>query len=177
MYRVGNVIHAGQPMKRLIDNPRQLYLWVAIMGSLALVIAYALEYYYRLPVCALCQYSRYLMMTITVTALVGWCLNAYLPLQFIGVIVLLLGLQGSLGIYQVLIEQKMVMPPESCRTTPFKAQSVDELRQHLRATKKVPCDQVHWSWGGISLAGYQAVFSFAMMIGCGVVYRRLNTRK
>ena len=57
------------------------------------------------------------------------------------------------------------------------AQDIESLRQQLLATPIVPCDQVLWSFLGLSLADWNVIVSVLFAIYGGSVIHGSRTRK
>ena len=137
-----------------------LLVTVAILSS-----AYSAQYIGGLRPCILCLYERIpwfitgaLML---VTILMQFSGPARRSILLIAALVMLAG--AGLGGYHVGVEQKIFQPPTTCSatTTP---NTLNELKALLQTSMPPRCDEISWSLFGISLAGFNAIASFAMAL-------------
>jgi len=137
-----------------------LLVTVAILSS-----AYSAQYIGGLRPCILCLYERIpwfitgaLML---VTILMQFSGPARRSILLIAALVMLAG--AGLGGYHVGVEQEIFQPPTTCSatTTP---NTLNELKALLQTTMPPRCDEISWSLFGISLAGFNAIASFAMAL-------------
>jgi disulfide bond formation protein DsbB len=81
-----------------------------------------------------------------------------------------------LSAYHVGVEQKWIAGPDACTVSgDHKAKTIEELTAEIMAGPTVRCDDIQWSLFGISLAGWDALLSLAM-IGTAVSARRRRRR-
>jgi len=137
-----------------------LLVTVAILSS-----AYSAQYIGGLRPCILCLYERIpwfitgaLML---VTILMQFSGPARRSILLVAALVMLAG--AGLGGYHVGVEQEIFQPPTTCSatTTP---NSLSELKALLQTTMPPRCDEISWQLFGISLAGFNAIASFAMAL-------------
>ena len=137
-----------------------LLVTVAILSS-----AYSAQYIGGLRPCILCLYERIpwfitgaLML---VTILMQFSGPARRSILLIAALVMLAG--AGLGGYHVGVEQEIFQPPTTCSatTTP---NTLNELKALLQTSMPPRCDEISWSLFGISLAGFNAIASFAMAL-------------
>jgi disulfide bond formation protein DsbB len=69
-------------------------------------------------------------------------------------------ISGAIGFYHAGVELGIFTGFTTCTTT-AKAASTDELLKQLMKVPLVRCDQVQWSFLGISLAGWNAILSLS----------------
>lgn len=82
-----------------------------------------------------------------------------------------------LAAYHVGVEQKWIAGPDAC-TAPasaHKAKTIEELTAEIMAAPTVRCEDIQWSFVGISLAGWDALLSLAM-VGAAWSARRRRRR-
>ncbi|HLZ65386.1 MAG TPA: disulfide bond formation protein B [Aliidongia sp.] len=89
---------------------------------------------------------------------------------------LFLGAAG-LASYHVGVEQKWIAGPDACTVSgnSHHAKTIEELTAEIMAAPTVRCDDIQWSLGGISLAGWDAILSLAM-VGAAWDARRRRRR-
>jgi len=147
---------------------------LTLAASLAVIGgAFYFEYVVKLVPCELCLKERwawYAAILLSALVLVGRPADrkAWLRPGF-GVLFL-----ASLGLalYHVGVEQHVLPGPSACTSPSLKGLSVEELTKQLLATPVVRCDDIQWSLFGISLAGWNALASLAMVALAGWSWRR-----
>jgi disulfide bond formation protein DsbB len=132
-------------------------LALALIAALLLATVLALQYLAGLAPCPLCVWQRYPHLAVVVLGLIGWRWQARAMLGLIALV--LLGGAG-LGAYHVGVEQGWIALPAGCAAGQG-ASSVEELRQML-AEAPPACDQVSFTFAGLSLAGWNLLGSLAL---------------
>ena len=69
---------------------------------------------------------------------------------------------GVIGVYHVGVEQKWWQGPDTCTSSSTDGLSVDQLLDQIMTAPLVRCDEIAWSLMGISMAGWNAIVSFAL---------------
>jgi len=69
-----------------------------------------------------------------------------------------IAISGAIGVYHAGVELKIFEGVTSCTTTASAATTAELLEQLMRVPL-VRCDQVQWSFLGISMAGWNAIIS------------------
>lgn len=137
-----------------------LLVTVAILSS-----AYSAQYIGGLRPCILCLYERIPWFVTGGLMLVTILMQFSGPMRrmilLIASFAMLAG--AALGGYHVGVEQGYFQPPTTCSATST-PHSLEELRALLETTMPPRCDEISWSMFGISLAGYNAIASFAMAV-------------
>jgi disulfide bond formation protein DsbB len=137
---------------------------VALCGSGALLVgALGFQYLGGYPPCSMCYWQRYGHIAVMALA---WL--ALLPtgrsvrLAFLSLAGLALLVTAGLAVYHVGVEWKWWTGPSACTASSFGARTVEEAKRLLRMTNMVRCDEIPWSLLGLSMAGWNAVFSAAL---------------
>jgi disulfide bond formation protein DsbB len=73
---------------------------------------------------------------------------------------LAIAVSGLIGFYHAGVELKIFEGFTTCTST-AKAASTAELLKQLMKVPLIRCDQVQWSLFGISMAGWNAIFSLS----------------
>lgn len=132
----------------------------AAAGSAALLLAaLAFQYLGGLAPCPLCITQRWPHV---VAILVGLAL-IYLPSRgfaLLGAVAMLVG--AGTGLYHAGIERGWWPGPDTCTAPAPGDVSASDLLDQLMQTDVVLCDQVAWSFLGISMAGWNALGSLAL---------------
>ena len=134
-------------------------LLIALVSAAVLVSAFALEHLGGLEPCQLCIWQRYPYAALIVVGLIGWRVAAR-PMLGLSAIILLGG--AGLAAYHVGVEQGWWSLPAGC-VAGSRAQTIEELRQ-LLSTAPPACDQVSFTFLGLSLAGWNVITSLALAI-------------
>ena len=145
---------------------RFLPLAFAAVSGATLGAALLFQYAGGYAPCVLCHYQRWPHIAVIVLAALAfllWRRRANGPPAVFGFVcaaILLAGLGVSL--YHVGVEQGVFAGPTSCSSALGGALSVEELRERLLAAPIVRCDEIVWSFLGLSMAGWNAVICFAL---------------
>ncbi|MEO9898406.1 MAG: disulfide bond formation protein B [Paracoccaceae bacterium] len=131
-------------------------------GSLVLLLgAIAFQHWGGLAPCKMCIWQRYPH----VAAIALGALFFFVPspiLLALGALAALI--TAGIGAYHVGVEQKWWEGPTSCSGGNVSALNADELFNQIMAAPLVRCDDIAWSLAGISMAGWNALFS--LMLAC-----------
>ena len=157
----------------LFSTPRFFLFLIAFVTTSALGAAYIGEYFFELEPCVLCLYQRYIFMVTLATALLGTCLsNAQKQISVIFISALLFFANFGTATYQVLVEKKILTLPALCRGIEIntQTQTFAQFQQSLaKAGNHIPCDQISFELFGISMAGYNALFTLLSALACLVI--------
>lgn len=142
-------------------------IMLASAGLLA--AAFFFQYVMGLQPCVLCIYQRIPYAITFVLGLIGFCLALKMqsakPAAFFIALcapVFLIGM--ALGLYHTGVEQRWwVSALEACSSSTISLNSGD-LKAQLEKTMAVRCDAIAWQMFGISMAGYNALISFALTL-------------
>ncbi len=141
-------------------------LFLILIGCLiALIGAWVAQTFFSIQPCTLCIYQRYLYWAIIPVAGLAALLNYPGMHRFaLGIVCLLLLAELGVALYQVAIELHWAPLPAMCKAPTLSGQTIDELRQQLMAQPHIACDKVQWQLFGISMAGYNSLYSFALLL-------------
>lgn len=137
------------------------YILLATLGSAALLIgAWTFQYFGYAP-CKLCIWQRWPHGAAVVIGLIA----LWMPVA----ILLMLGalaafLTGAVGVYHMGVEKKWWEGPDTCTSGDISDLSASELMNQILTAPLVQCDVVAWDLLGLSMAGWNAVISFALVL-------------
>jgi disulfide bond formation protein DsbB len=145
-------------------RPQSIALALGTASLLLLLGALGFQYLDRLPPCELCMWQRWPHVGAAVVGFGGPLLIRTGLLErgaargVAGLAALLIAISGSIGVYHAGVEWHWWPGPQSCTGTGYhySAGSLD-----LNAPV-VMCDMAAWRLFGLSLAGYNALISFAI---------------
>lgn len=148
---------------RTISRPTGLDLpaIVALGGSGALVVgALGFQYIGGYPPCSLCYWQRYAHIAVMVLAWLSLLpLARPARLALLSLTGLALLVTAAIAVYHVGVEWKWWAGPATCTARSTLGMSVEEVKRMLRMTAMVRCDEIPWSLLGLSMAGWNVIFS------------------
>jgi disulfide bond formation protein DsbB len=140
--------------------------------SLALLLgAFAFQYLGGLAPCEMCIWQRWPHGAAILFGLIGGGLvaNRVLPASAAKTLTILaivaIAISGAIGIFHAGVEWKLWPGPDACTGVGYVPGRDDTF-------KVVRCDEAQWRLLGISLAGYNAVFSLATAAIALMMWRR-----
>jgi disulfide bond formation protein DsbB len=144
-------------------NPLGLAKALALLVPAALLGgAYAFQYWGRLVPCEMCWWQRYPHMAALAFAL-GALLAGRLPdrgRSLVWLAALAIAVSGGLGVFHAGVELHLWQGLTQCSQTATGGSAADALDK-IMSQPLVRCDEVQWSWLGISMAGWNAILSLA----------------
>ncbi|HEX6113793.1 MAG TPA: disulfide bond formation protein B [Geminicoccaceae bacterium] len=138
-------------------EPARASLLLALASAAILLAALALQYLGGLLPCPLCIWQRWPYVALVALGLLGW---RWRPRTLLGVATLVLLGSAGLAAYHVGIEQGWWALPGGC-VAGGSAESVEELKR-LLAEAPPACDQVGFTFLGLTLAGWNLGASLAL---------------
>ncbi len=141
-----------------MSGNRNLVL-VAAGGSAALLLGALFFQYLGYPPCKLCLWQR-------------WPHGAAIA---IGALTILTGLRwlpwfgalsaattGAIGVYHSGVEQGWWQGPTTCTSGGALTGSTQDLLGQIMTAPLVRCDEIAWTFAGLSMASWNAILSFAL---------------
>ncbi len=140
-------------------------LTVAIVGTLTIAGAWFFELVLKLHPCPLCLEQRWpYYVGIPLALLVAFAARKVPRLTVVGGLLAIAGLMAWgvwLGVFHAGIEWKLWTGPQACSGAPQLGPATDFLKR-LQDINITRCDEAAWRFLGLSLAGYNALISFAL---------------
>ncbi len=148
-------------------NPAVLGVIAALLGSGALLAgAYAFEYLGDLYPCHLCLRQRLPHWALVGLGLFGLFALTRKSMQAVRAILLLCTFTAcvscALALQHVGVEKKWWLGPQDCTARPITG-SINDIAAQIIATPFVQCDAIAWQLFGISMAGYNFLFSVLLV--------------
>lgn len=142
----------------LVKSADRMARYVALGLPLVLLAgAYAFQYGVGLPPCEMCWWQRYPLFAAIVLALVAMIRPPGRP--FLWLAALAIAVSGAIGAFHAGVEYGWWEGVTACTVTSMGG-SVDPLEAIMNAPL-VRCDVAPWSLFGVSLAGWNFLFSAA----------------
>ncbi|MGC3937066.1 disulfide bond formation protein B [Roseobacter sp. EG26] len=135
---------------------------LATAGSAALLLgAFAFQHVGGMAPCKMCIWQRYPHVIALLIGLVALKLQSRL-LILLGALSVFA--TGAVGVFHVGVEQEWWQGPTTCSSGPIGGKTADELLDQILTAPLVRCDEIAWEMLGISMAGWNALISFALVI-------------
>ena len=138
-------------------SPKQLLLFCSLASSALLLAAFGFEYLGGLTPCKLCLWQRWPHAGVITLSLLGVA-GVLRPQSAFSLVALSALFTAGIAGYHVGVEQHFWPGPTSCSGTSSSI-STAELLDSLLATPVVRCDEIDWSFAGISMAGWNMFLS------------------
>lgn len=143
------------------DAPSVSARLVAVTLPLALLLAaFGSEHIGKLVPCEMCWWQRYPHMAAVALAALAFTAKKAAPRARLltTLAALAIAISGAIGVYHAGVELKIFEGITTC-TSVASGGSPDELLKSIMNAPVVRCDQVQWSFLGISMAGWNAIIS------------------
>ena len=151
--------------QKILARPAVVPALIIAISVSALGSALASQYWGGLLPCVLCIYQRWAYGAALTFGVAGFGLSKSTP-NFLKAAIAMAGLSflgGSvIAGFHVGVEQGWWQGFAGCHVLPLDPTlTPEQMRAQLLATEFVACDQIPWSMFGVSMAGYNALFSAA----------------
>jgi disulfide bond formation protein DsbB len=158
-------------------NRAEVARLVALFLPLALLAgAFGSQYLGGLYPCEMCWWQRYAHGVAVVLAAVAFTASATTGRSrlFTLLAAVAIATSGAIGVYHAGVELKIFEGFTTCTST-ARAATTAELLKQLMKVPLIRCDQVQWSFLGISMAGWNAIISLTG--AAAVVWLALTGRR
>ena len=149
--------------------------WLALLVPAALLTgALGSQYYGGLYPCEMCHWQRWPHYAALALALLSFAMRGQPDRgrSFVWLAALAIFTSGAIGVYHAGVEAGIFEGLTTCSAALSGGSSADILAD-IMATPLVRCDQIQWSFLGISMAGWNAILS----IGSASVISWLSLRR
>ena len=145
-----------------LSGPALARLIALLLPSALLGAAYGSQYIGGLYPCEMCWWQRYAHFAALPFALLAFSAAAGTPRAraFTLMAALAIAVSGAIGVYHAGVELKIFEGLTTCASTASGASTADLMKAILNAPI-IRCDQVQWSFLGISMAGWNAIVSLS----------------
>jgi disulfide bond formation protein DsbB len=140
-----------------------------LLPATLLAGAFGSQYFGGLYPCEMCWWQRYAHMAALVPAALAFTAPAQSARSRTLTLLaaLAIAVSGAIGVYHAGVEAKIFQGFTTCTATMHAGTTADLLKQ-IESAPLVRCDQVQWSFLGISMAGWNAIISLggvALILG------------
>ncbi|RHW16783.1 disulfide bond formation protein B [Sphingomonas gilva] len=139
-----------------LDRARWLALAIpaALLGG-----AYASQYVGGLYPCEMCHWQRWPHMAAIVLAVAALALRqSALSRPLILLAAVAIAVSGAIGVFHAGVEYGWWQGVTGC-AAPMSATNAEDMLAEIMATPLIRCDVAQWTLAGVSLAGFNAIFS------------------
>lgn len=139
-------------------------LGIVLMSILALVGALTAQYGFNLRPCELCLIQRVpFVLTILLGLLAYFWTAKRIPLIVLSGVAYLVN--SGVALFHSGVERKWWAGLTGC-TTPDMSGSIEDLMKRIQETAVVRCDEIPWSFLGLSMANYNVMFCLGLAFAC-----------
>jgi disulfide bond formation protein DsbB len=151
-------------------NPLGLARALALLApAVALAAAFGSQYLGGLVPCEMCWWQRYAHMAALAFALLG----LFVPGRaLVWLAALAIAASGAIGVYHAGVELHYFTGFTQCTSTVGGGGSTDDFLKAIMNAPMVRCDEIQWSFLGLSMAGWNAILS----LGSALVILWLSLR-
>ena len=140
---------------------------IAVIAAATLAGAWFFQLVLEVLPCPLCleqRYAYYLAVPLGAVVAFAAARGAPRPVLLVGLVILgLVALANAgLGTYHAGVEWKFWQGPTDCTGPIGNLGSAGSLLERLDTVKVVRCDEIQWTFLGLSLAGYNVLISLLM---------------
>lgn len=150
---------------------RQTLLWLtatrlrlmllAAAGSAGLLVTVYIFQALGYEPCKLCWWQRYPHYAAVAVGVLALIAGPWVLLAWLGALAALA--TALVGIYHTGVEEKWWQGPDTCTSGAIGGQSPQDLLSQIMNAPLIRCDEVAWAFMGLSMASWNAIFSFALM--------------
>jgi len=145
-----------------VNSSNAARILALLLPAALLAGAFGSQYFGGLYPCEMCWWQRYAHFAALVPAALAFTAPAASQRSRLLVILaaLAIAVSGAIGVYHAGVELKIFEGFTTCTST-VKATTTAELLRQIAGAPLVRCDQIQWSWLGISMAGWNAILSLS----------------
>ena len=137
---------------------------VLIISSIAILSALTAEYIFNILPCQMCLYQRYPYYFIIIFSII-YFISKKIPLIlycWVSAISFIVAL--FYGIWHVGIEKNILPGLSGCSNIIEKSQSVSNLKEQILKQNIISCDEVIWSFVGLSAATLNSMLLIVLLL-------------
>jgi disulfide bond formation protein DsbB len=140
-----------------MQNPLALARALALLvPAVALAVAFGSQYLGGLVPCKMCWWQREAHMAALALALLAFFVRGRALLWLAA---LAIAVSGAIGFYHAGVELHYFKGFTECTSTVSANMSTDDFLKAIMNAPMVRCDDIQWSFLGISMAGWNAILS------------------
>ena len=141
-----------------------------LVPAVALAAAFGSQYLGGLTPCEMCWWQRWAHMAALGLALIALVVPGR---ALVWLAALAIAVSGGIGFYHAGVELHYFPGLTQCTSTITSGMSSDDILKQIMNAPLVRCDDIQWSFLGISMAGWNAILS----LGSALLILWLSTRR
>ena len=146
-----------------LSEPSMMAIFLMVIGAGALATAYTAQYVFHMLPCELCLFQRIPYVIVLACGGAMWVLREEHGSTVCPTLAWLAGLTFAAGTmiagFHVGVELHWWAGTEACGSPLPKTGGIEALKKAIMSAPAVRCDQVNWTFLGISFPGYNFMFS------------------
>lgn len=153
--------------KTMFNNHKIILITLLFSSLIALIFAYISQYFFDLEPCILCLHQRKPFFAIIAISFLSLFFTKSEKLKRISIYICALLLIINVGIasYHVLVEKKIFKGPTTCSSQNLnEITNLEDLKIALSQTKAIRCDEPAFMFLAISMAGWNLIYSFGLLV-------------
>ena len=135
------------------------YFNLALGSIIALAFALYFQHYRGLVPCELCILQRKVYVVIIILSILAIRIRLFRKL-----VTLAVAAEVAIAVYHTGIEQHWWQGFTACSSSLGSAQTLEQIRQQLMNSPLVRCDEPQWRYLSLSMAAWNAIYSFGLFI-------------
>tara|TARA_B100000575_G_scaffold188915_1_gene152194 strand:+ start:66 stop:554 length:489 start_codon:yes stop_codon:yes gene_type:complete len=148
-----------------------------IISVIAITSALIAEYVFNLQPCELCLKQRHPYYLIVVVSLIIFFIPVFQRL-FSYILIQLAAIYGIFySIWHVGVENKLLKGPSGCTAGLSKSLSAADLKEQILSKQVISCDEVIWSFFGISAASLNTIILLFIFVMNGLYIYKIYVKK
>ena len=158
----------------IYKNSNFLNLFFLFFSALVLLIVHYLEFFEGVEPCKLCVYQRFPYFIVVLLALSFLLINnkSFKKITFLFYI-LIFASSVIMSVHHFGVEKGFWSSLSSCETNFKSLSNSNDLKEYLLNKNYISCEDVSFKFLGISLAGYNIILSFLLLILSITGFRKL----
>ena len=156
---------------------RYWHYLLIIISVIAITSALIAEYIFNLQPCELCLKQRHPYYLIIVVSLIIFFIPVFLKLALY--ILIQLGVIYGIfySVWHVGVENKLLKGPSGCTAGLSNSSSTADLKEQILSKQVISCDEVVWSFFGISAASLNTMILLFIFVINGLYTYKLYAKK
>jgi disulfide bond formation protein DsbB len=151
-------------------------LFLFLYSIAALGFAYTSQYAFGLLPCILCMYQRLPFFAVLAVSFISLFIKNKFRLVLVALCGILLLVGSGIAFYHVGVENGKFGTEGGCEVGGENASTLEEMTTQLLGKPHVPCDKPQFVFLGVSMAGWNFLFSASFgLITLIIAYRSLIT--
>jgi len=156
---------------------RYWHYLLIIISVIAITSALIAEYIFNLQPCELCLKQRHPYYLIVVVSLIIFFIPVFQKL-FLYILIQLGTIYGIFySVWHVGVENKLLKGPSGCTAGLSNSSSTADLKEQILSKQVISCDEVVWSFFGISAASLNTMILLFIFVINGLYIYKLYAKK